>query len=298
MGAFGAMNLGTKHADLFSTIAALGGPVDMRQLLRDLVDDNLEVKSQTTIPLNVGDDFTFDHQEPYPGRNTRLSMIKDLVIAFGNPFLHHPDPSRQYLAMDSEPARLLRDDVFGTFTLPANPRGFLDGGDANQDGLRQTTETPDDPVDVLPARGRIAAADRAAGATGVDVGGRMLADVNGDGIYDVGDGIVVNLSEPFTDTNGNGVFDEGEPFVDSGLDGVAGTGDYGEGNGRFDYDPDRANWLAEDPLTRLDARSAADIGTQRIYMDVGTQGPVRLRQALRQFRRHARIKGAWRGRLE
>ena len=52
---------------------------------------------------------------------------------------------------------------------------------------------------------------------------------------------------------------------------MAGTGDYGEGNGQFDYDPDRANWLAEDPLTRLEARSAADIGTQRIYMDVGTE---------------------------
>ena len=270
MGAYGAMNIGTKHADLFGTIAALGGPVDMQQLLRDLANDNLEVKPQTVIPLNVGDDFTFDHQEPYPGRDTRLSMIKDLVIAFGNPFLHHPDLSRQYLAMDSEPARLLRDDTFGSFTLPANPRGFLDGGDANQDGLRQTSETPTDPVDVLLLAGGSLPLI-ASGASGVDVGGRMLADLNGDGVYDVGDGIVVNLSEPFTDTNGNGVFDAGEPFSDVGLDGVAGTGDFGEGNGRFDYDPDRANWLAEDPLTRLEARSAADIATQRIYMDVGTE---------------------------
>ena len=89
--------------------------------------------------------------------------------------------------------------------------------------------------------------------SGSDVGVRMLADVNGDGIYDVGDGIVVNLSEPFTDTNGNLVFEPelGETFSDVGLDGVAGTGDYGEGNGQVDYDPDRANWLAEDPLTRL-----------------------------------------------
>src|ERR1700687_2843156 len=69
LGAYGAMNIGPKHADLFSTIAALGGPVDMRQLLQDMVNDNLEVKSQTTIPLNVGDDFTFDHQAPYPGRD-------------------------------------------------------------------------------------------------------------------------------------------------------------------------------------------------------------------------------------
>jgi S-formylglutathione hydrolase FrmB len=273
MGAYGAMNIGTKHTDLFGTIAALGGPVDMRQLLRDMVNDNLEVKSQTLLPRDVGDDFTFDHQAPYPGRDTRLSMLKDLVVAFGNPFLHHPDPSRQYLAMDSEPAGLLRDDVFGTFTLPANPRGFLDGGDANQDGLRQTTETPsDDFVDVLLLAGG-SLPGIASGAAGVDVGGRMLADLNADGKYDVGDGIVVNLSEPFTDTNGNLVFESelGETFSDVGLDGVDGSGDYGEGNGQFDYDPDRANWLAEDPLTRLEGRTAADIATQRIYMDVGTQ---------------------------
>lgn len=272
MGAYGAMNIGTKHVDLFGTIAALGGPVDMRQLLRDMVNDNLEVKLQTAIPRDVGDDFTFDHQAPYPGRDTRLSMIKDLIVAFGNPFLHHPDPSQQYLAMDSEPARLLRDDVLGTFMLPANPRGFLDGGDTDQDGVRQTDETAIDPIDVLLlARGSLPGI--AAGATGVDVGGRMLADADGDGVYDVGDGIVVNLSEPFTDTNGNLVYEPelAETYSDFGLDGVAGSGDYGENNGGFDYDPDRASWLAEDPLTRLEGRTAADIETQRIYMDVGMQ---------------------------
>lgn len=272
MGAFGAMNIGTKHADMFSTIAALGGPVDLRQLLRDMMNDNLEVKPQTAIPMNVGDDFTYDHQAPYPGRDTRLSMVKDLFIAFGNPFLHHPDPSRQYLAIDSEPAQLLRDDLYGSFMQPPNPRGFLDGGDANHDGVRQTSEVPSEPVDVLLLAGG-SLTTIAPGATGIDVGGRMLTDLNGDGVYDVGDGIVVNFSEPFTDTNGNFVFepDLGETFNDVGLDGVAGTGDFGEGNGRFDYDPDRANWLAEDPLSRLEGRSASDISTQRIYMDVGTR---------------------------
>ena len=52
---------------------------------------------------------------------------------------------------------------------------------------------------------------------------------------------------------------------------MAGTGDFGEGNGQFDYDPDRATWQAEDPLGRLAARSAADVSQQRIYMDVGTE---------------------------
>lgn len=271
MGAYGAMNIGTKRSDLFATIAALGGPVDMRQMLRDMVHDNLEVSPQTTIPRNVGDDFTFDHQAPYPGRDIRLAMIKDLVIAFGNPFLHHADLSRQYLASDSEPAQLRRDDEFGEFTLSTSPRGFLDGGDPNRDGVRQTSEAALDPVDVLlGAAGSLPAV--ASGVAGVDVGGRMLADVDGDGNYDVGDGIVVNLAEPFTDLNANLIFEAelGETYSDFGLDGVTASGDYGEANGRFDYDPDRAGWLAEDPLTRLEGRSAADIGTQRIYMDVGT----------------------------
>ena len=271
MGAYGAMNLGTKHAELFGTIASLGGPVDMQQLLLDSVNDNLEVKAQTEIPRAVGDDFTYDHLPPYPDRDTRVVMFQDLTIAFGNPFLHHPDPARQYLGSDSEPAQIGMDDQFGAFTAPSDPRGFLDGGDKNQDGLRQTSENqPKVLTDVsLLAKGSLPMI--VSGATPVDVGGRELADLNGDGIYDVGEGIVVNLSEPFTDGNGNGVRDDGEEFADVGLDGVAGTGDFGEGNGMFDYDPDRATWLDEDPLSRIEGTSADAIASQRIYMDVGTK---------------------------
>lgn len=269
MGAYGAMNLGTKHADIFGTIASLGGPVDMQQLLRDSIDDNLEVKAQTEIPRRVGDDFTYDHLAPYPDRDTRVDMFQDLTIAFGNPFLHHPDPARRYLGSDSEPAHLGMDDQFGTFTAPADPRGFLDGGDTNQDGLRQTSEEPTQLTDVsLLAKGSLPLI--VSGATPVDVGGRLVADLNGDGIFDVGEGLVVNLSEPFLDANDNGVHDDGEQFSDFGLDGVDGTHDFGEGNGTFDYDPDRATWLDEDPLTRIEALSADAIAMQRIYMDVGT----------------------------
>jgi hypothetical protein len=270
MGAYGALNLGTKHRELFGTIGALGGPVDLQQLMRDSITDNLEVKAQTDVPREVGDDFTFDHLPPYPDRDSRISQFEDLVIAFGNPFLHHPDPTRQYLASDSEPARIQQDDQFGTFTIPSDPRGFLDGGDANEDGLRATDEPPTEPVDVLLAA-RGSAQALSGGVAGQLVGDRELVDLNGDGVYDVGDGIVVNVSEPFTDANASGVFDAGEAFEDVGLDGVASTGDFGEGNGQFDYDPDRAHVLAEDPTTRLAAESAADIASQRIYMDVGTQ---------------------------
>lgn len=272
MGAYGAMNLGTKHPELFGTIASLGGPVDMTQLLRDSLDDNLEVKPQTDLPRAVDDDFTFDHLPPYPDRDTRITMFQDLSIAFGNPFLHHADPQRQYLASDSEPALLRIDDQFGAFEVLAEPRGFLDGGDRNKDGLRQSGEAASLPSDTaLLAVGSLPTI--VSGAAPVEVGGRHLADLDGDGIFDVGEGLVLNLAEPFEDSNGNRVFEPalGERYSDSGLDGVAGTGDFGEGNATFDYDPDRATWIDEDPFSRLAARDAAAIATQRMYMDVGTR---------------------------
>lgn len=271
MGAFGAANLGTKYADVFGAIGALGGPVDMKQLLHDSMTGNLEVRPQAFLPRMPGDDFTFDHLPPYPDRGMRLSLSKDLFLAFGNPFLHHPDPAKQYLASDSEAARLRIDDRFGTFTLPGDPRGFQDGGDTNRDGVRQVGEAPATFVDVLlAARGSLASID--GGRAGAVVGDRELIDLDGDGIYDVGDGLVVNFSEPFTDGDQDGVFEPelGDTYQDVGLDGVAGTRDQGEGNGVFDYDPDRQNWIDEDPLTRLASRSAADIERQRIYLDVGT----------------------------
>jgi hypothetical protein len=80
MGAYGALNIGTKHPEGFGTIAALGGPVDLGQLLRDTAASGLEVKAQATLPRNVGDDFTFDHLPPYPGRDVNLSLLKDLLL--------------------------------------------------------------------------------------------------------------------------------------------------------------------------------------------------------------------------
>jgi hypothetical protein len=269
MGAYGALNIGSKHREAFGTILALGGPVDLRQLLTDTAASGLEVKPQTGIPQNVGDDFTFDHLPPYPGRDVNLSLVKDLFISLGNPFLHHPDPSRVYLAADSEPAAMRRDDAFGAFTPPADPRGFLDGGDGNDDGVRQLDEAPAAFADVLlAAKGSLAAL--APGAAASAVGDRDLADLNGDGVFDVGDGLVQNLSEPFTDANGDGLRDASEAFQDLGLDGVAGTADFGEGNGSFDSDPDVASWLAEDPTMRFAGEASSEISRQRLYLDVGT----------------------------
>ncbi len=271
MGGYGAMNLGLKHPELFRVIGSLGGPVDLRELLRHIVEENLEVKLQEDLPAAVGDDFTFDHLPPYPDRETRIEMMQDLVLAFGHPLLHHPDPDRAYLAADSQAATMGVDDQWGTFSIPSQPGGFRDGGDGNEDGLRQSGEPADFDTEVLlVARDTLSLLDPT--LAGTVIGGRELADQNGDGIFDVGDGLVINLTEPFDDANGNFTWDPGlgESFEDHGLDGVPGTLDFGEGNGVFDEDPDLAAWWQQDPLTRIQDSTTAELAQQRIYMDVGT----------------------------
>jgi hypothetical protein len=47
-------------------------------------------------------------------------------------------------------------------------------------------------------------------------------------------------------TEGDYVRQEGEPYADAGLDGVASTGDFGEGNGIYDDSPNRKHWLEID----------------------------------------------------
>ncbi|MCZ7585896.1 MAG: hypothetical protein M5R36_22640 [Deltaproteobacteria bacterium] len=59
------------------------------------------------------------------------------------------------------------------------------------------------------------------------------------------------MGEPFADDNANGRHDDGEAFEDLGIDGVAGTGDYGEGNGVYDDNPRVANWLSQSPAERV-----------------------------------------------
>ncbi len=63
-------------------------------------------------------------------------------------------------------------------------------------------------------------------------------------------------------TEGNWLWDEGEPFRDHGLDGVPGTGDFGEGNGVWDQSGGRKTLLAYDARTNYRKLDAA--GRERV----------------------------------
>ena len=71
------------------------------------------------------------------------------------------------------------------------------------------------------------------------------ADPNGDD-YDF-------QQNPFG-TENDWRWEQGEPFEDNGLDGVPGTGDYGEGNGTFDVQPAYQQYFAVDPRTNIKNR--------------------------------------------
>jgi hypothetical protein len=75
-------------------------------------------------------------------------------------------------------------------------------------------------------------------------------------------------------TEGNHLYDDGEPYLDHGLDGVEGTTDspydWGEGNGRFDYNPRVLRTaVMHDPSRLLKELSGEELDRLDFYIDVG-----------------------------
>ncbi|MCK6512463.1 hypothetical protein L6R29_21245 [Myxococcota bacterium] len=68
---------------------------------------------------------------------------------------------------------------------------------------------------------------------------------------------------------GNLQFDQGEPYKDFGLDGVEGTGDYGEKDGKFTQTPGYENFMKHDPYSLILKMTPAQLSRLNIYIDGG-----------------------------
>ncbi len=182
----------------------------------------------------------YDNPSIYPNRDTLIHMLQDLTISFGNPVYYNPLSTYYPPGITAQNAR-----------IPTTLLNFKDG-ELNPNGslpvITYEDPGPGDWVEVL-----------------------LALDTNGSAKRERGEPILKQLQEPFIDTNGNGFFDPGEPFSDTGLDGVWGTGDYGEGDGVFTYNPNHDNFLAEDPLTRANTLPLATLQNLNLYLDAGTQ---------------------------
>jgi hypothetical protein len=202
-------------------------------------------------------------------RDSYIELLQDISLAMGNPFYYNPEspylpPGLTQDFLKKTPAEKCVNPakVDGLINLEFNPTGafqaitFCDGETGNERdpstlGVYDPTKPHNRPVDIA-----------------------LAVDYNGNGIRDFGEPIAYNYRERFSDvgcsaqdapagattgtydyltnptgTAKNWVWDDCEPFDDNGLDGVPNTGDYGEGNGRFDYAPGYINWLVHTPRT-------------------------------------------------
>ncbi len=182
----------------------------------------------------------YDNLPSYPGRGTLMNMLRDLAISFGNPVYYNPLSTYYPPGITSENARKPT-TLFNFFDGKFNPDGSLPV-------ITYTDPGPNDWIEVL-----------------------LAVDLNWNGKRDPGEPIPARFHEPFTDLNGNGMYDPGEPYLDDGLDGVPGTGDDEEGNGRFDFNPNRSHFMTNDPLTRAEDLPLENLQGLNLYLDAGTE---------------------------
>ena len=182
----------------------------------------------------------YDNPNFYPNRNTGIKMLKDLAISFGNPVYYNPLSTYYPPGITAENARK-------PTTLP----NFKDG-EYNPDGSLPVITYGD------PSR-----------SNWVEV--LLAVDLNGNGKRDPGEPILRQFHEPFTDLNENEMYDPGEPFMDVGLDGVSGTGDFGEEGGTFSFNPNHLNYMAQDPLTHVKDMDLSTLEGLNFYLDAGNE---------------------------
>lgn len=103
--------------------------------------------------------------------------------------------------------------------------------------------------------------DGAGGCGGAGTG----ADPNGDN-YDM-------LANP-TGTEDNGLWEAGEDYIDAGLDGVQGTGDYGEEDGEYSMNPHLKNLLETSVPTWIDNAPLDDLLALDVLMDGGIRDNI------------------------
>jgi S-formylglutathione hydrolase FrmB len=182
----------------------------------------------------------YDNPTPYPSRGTLIDMLQDLTISFGNPVYYNPISTYYPPGITGKNAR-----------MPTTLFNFIDG-EYNPDGtlpvITYEDSGPGDWVEIL-----------------------LALDADRSGKREKGEPILRQFHEPFIDANGNGMLDPGEPFSDMGLDGILGTGDYGEGDGVFTHNPNQDNFLAEDPLNHAETLSLTDLQGLNLYIDAGTE---------------------------
>lgn len=243
-------------------------------------------------------------------RSLYMKASRDLARALSNPALYNPadpyappgvDPS--FFQIDATTRCANPVELANFYDREFNPDGalpvitFCDGGDSPALGLAvfDPSLPQTDPAELL-----------------------LAVDLNNNHKRDAGEPVITNAYEPFSDvgtdgladrdepgydattnpdpnrdnyhslrnplgTEGNGNHEDNEPYMDVGLDGVAGTCqagatppanvggcyDFGEGNGKWDLSPNVQNWYESDLIKRLAALDDERRAHMAMWFDAG-----------------------------
>lgn len=208
------------------------------------------------------------------GRGTIGRAFQDLALALGNPLIYRE--GSPYYPLDL-PADFRSRSATEKCTTPPTLTGRRNL-EWNPEGRYPMIV----PCDTGGSRGAFDPEQPA--RQSMEIG--LAVDYNGNGQRDYAEPIVVEMWERFEDigcspsdtydwdqnpsgTRGNWRHEACEPFSDDGLDGVPGTGDYGEGNGRFDLNPNVANYFDENPRRLLEEMPEGQLSRMHIYADAG-----------------------------
>ena len=211
------------------------------------------------------------------GRDKLRKAFQDISLAYGNGLYYNPE---------------------SPYFPPGVPMDYREKDDPERcenpvviKGLKEKYFNPDGEYDVIP----VCDSKKWSGQEGNfnpdkanEFSFEMLlaVDYNGNGQRDYAEPVIVMAHEPYDDVGngpndkydwdmnpagkaGNWRYDEGEPFEDYGLDGVPGTGDYGEGNGKFDYSPNVLNYFAQNPRNLIEEMPQGHLDRLHIWADAG-----------------------------
>lgn len=259
-----------------------------------------------TYPFEFTSHYNDWHYDDAGGNWNRASIVRvlqDLTNAIGNPLFYNPKSPywpHEQIPVDwrnakdrcSNPIR-----IKGVKYFPYNPEGkydlitFCDGNGSERSGMYYPDKTQDhsQPVEIMLAVDINGNGKRDYGEPVVSMSRERFEDVGVDGCSndrEDGKGGCVPVGQkgpggkdpngddyhPITNPNGtegNMIYDEGEPYRDDGLDGIPGTKDYGEGDGKFTQTPNRLNMMAHDPTSLVRKMTVADLDRLNIYIDGG-----------------------------
>ena len=242
-------------------------------------------------------------------RNTYIKANRDLARAMDNASTYNPaskylPPGVPDTLLTMDNATVCNTPVVlkKFYDYRYNPTGsfdvitFCDGNDSQQNGLGKFDPSvpATNPTQILLAVDVNQNGKRDSGEPVIVQGSEPWKDVGVDGLADKDEPGYdpVNNPDPNGDdyhylwnptgTENNWRYDQGEPFDDFGIDGVpksvggcdADSGqpncyDYGEGNGKYDYNPSFLSWKNHDPRTNMEALMQSDVQRLDVYYDAG-----------------------------